>query len=124
MEYQKILREIAAAYTAILQDIWWVFISMDPSRLAASNLPKSDIDFLVVVQKEPDLVVEKKALIQTLLQLEPVCPPKGFEMSVVLRHCCENFIYPPFFMFSDYSNIYKKRCQTDLDAYCREYEWD
>ena len=40
-------------------------------------------------------------------------------MSVVLRHCCENFIYPTSYVLH-YSNIYKKRCQTDLDAYCRE----
>lgn len=118
MEYQKILREIAAAYTAILQDNLVGIYIHGSIAFGCFNWSKSDIDFLVVVQKEPDLA-EKKALIQTLLQLEPVCPPKGFEMSVVLRHCCENFIYPTSYVLH-YSNIYKKRCQTDLDAYCRE----
>ena len=43
-----------------------------------------DIDFLVAVEA-PLTQAEKEALVRVLVDFTPDAPPKGFEMSVVLR---------------------------------------
>lgn len=74
----------------------------------------SDVDFIIVVEEEPDLN-DKMALIQALTALES--PQKGLEMSVVLRRTCLNFVYPTPFVLH-YSNAYREACQQDLRGYC------
>lgn len=76
-----------------------------------------DIDFLVVVDA-PLAQREKEALIRVLLALTPDAPPKGFEMSVVLRDVCDPFQYPTPFELH-FSNTHKARAEADLPAYCR-----
>ena len=76
----------------------------------------SDIDFLVVVEAEPTLE-QKKALIQTLLDLSPCAPPKGFEMSVVLKQDCQHFTHPLSYCLH-YSNAHLEKIHTDLTTYC------
>jgi len=57
---------------------------------------RSDVDFIAVVDEPLSQEIRLK-LLQTLEDLRPLTPPKGFEMSVVLRKYCENFVYPtPF----------------------------
>lgn len=76
----------------------------------------SDIDFLVVAETEPTLV-QKEALIQTLLDLNPSAPPKGFEMSIVLKADCQNFRHPlPYCLH--YSNSHLEKIHSDLSTYC------
>jgi streptomycin 3"-adenylyltransferase len=53
----------------------------------------SDVDFIVVVDK-PLCRDEKLALLQALKELAPNTPPRGIEMSVVLREHCQQFVYP------------------------------
>lgn len=77
-----------------------------------------DIDFLVVVET-PLTALEKEALIRVLLDLTPSAPPKGLEMSVVLRKSCNPVVHPvPFELH--FSNAHKLRAEADLSAYCRD----
>lgn len=77
-----------------------------------------DIDFLVVVE-EPLAQSEKESLIRVLLDMTPDAPPKGFEMSVVLRKDCAPVVHPvPFELH--FSNAHKARAEADLSAYCRD----
>lgn len=77
-----------------------------------------DIDFLVVAE-EPLTAVEKESLIRVLLDMTPDAPPKGFEMSVVLRRDCDPVVHPvPFELH--FSNAHKVRAEADLPAYCRD----
>ena len=76
MEYQEILRKIATAYTKILQDNLAGIYVHGSIAFGCFHWSKSDIDFLVVVQTEPGLA-EKRALIQTLLDLDKA-GPNGF----------------------------------------------
>ena len=79
-----------------------------------------DIDFLVVVE-EPLNQSEKEALIHVLLDMTPHAPPKGFEMSVVLREDCDPVVHSvPFELH--FSNAHKDRAEADLPAYCREMQ--
>ena len=78
----------------------------------------SDIDFIVVVRTEPSLQ-QKEHFIRALLFLEPICPPKGLEMSVVLEKDVRHFTYPTPFSLH-FSNMHKTACQTHLADYCRK----
>lgn len=77
----------------------------------------SDIDFIVVVNRELTLD-QKKAMIRVLLALEPYSPPKGLEMSVVLKSVCNPFVYPTPYELH-YSNAYREQAKRDLEAYCQ-----
>ncbi len=78
---------------------------------------QSDVDFLVVAQE--DLPLDHKTrLISALLELAPACPPKGLEMSVVLRRHVNPFVHPAPFVLH-FSNAHLAACRADLMGYCR-----
>lgn len=81
-----------------------------------------DIDILVVVNA-PLSQAEKEALIRVLLDMDTDAPPKGFEMSVVLRSVCKPFQHPTPFELH-FSNAHKARATADLTAYCRDMHGD
>ena len=60
------------------------------------NPAKSDIDLLVIVEKDmPDGT--KRAFTDMVVKLSEQGPAKGIEMSVVKREVCKPFVYPtPF----------------------------
>lgn len=76
------------------------------------NWAKSDIDYLVVTDREPN-PAQKEALIAAILALDADCPPKGIEMSVVLARDCRDFAYPTPYSLH-YSNTYRDRYRADL----------
>lgn len=77
-----------------------------------------DIDFLAVVDA-PLTQTEKEGLIRALLDMTPDAPPKGLEMSVVLRKDCDPVVHPvPFELH--FSNAHKARADEDLSAYCQD----
>lgn len=60
------------------------------------NPKKSDIDLLVVIDKDINNDI-KKEFMDMVIRLNPFAPNKGIEMSVVKRSVCNPFIYPtPF----------------------------
>lgn len=70
-----------------------------------------------MVVDEPLTLDEKMELIQVLLDLEWVSPPKGLEMSVVLEKYCRDFVYPTPFELH-YSNAHKAGFKAELAGYC------
>lgn len=77
---------------------------------------QGDIDVLAVVRRPPGLA-QKMALLAALLELEPLFPPKGVEMSVVLAQDCQRFRYPTPYLLH-YSKAHRIRCRQDPAAYC------
>jgi len=65
----------------------------------------SDIDFVVVINN-PLTDKEKRAIIETLIDLDDVKPAKGFEMSVLLLKDTRHFTYPTPFILH-YSDSHK-----------------
>lgn len=118
MRVTEILEQIKTAYQEILKDNLTGIYVHGSIAFGCFNWEKSDIDFLVVVGHAPSLQ-EKKALIRVLLELDPQCPPKGLEMSVVLEEVCNQFQYPTPFELH-FSNAHKERCKADLEKYCLE----
>jgi streptomycin 3"-adenylyltransferase len=79
----------------------------------------SDIDFLIVVQENLSMA-EKQALLHLMLELTPISPPKGLEMSVVLAQDCLPFVYPTPYLFH-FSSAHIARALRDSEEYCRNF---
>lgn len=81
----------------------------------------SDVDLLIVTHSVPT-EAQKRALIQAFLELTPLAPPKGLEMSVVLVQDCVHFRYPtPFSLHFSPMHLAacKKRSHRILPEYAR-----
>ncbi len=85
MDYEIIMKKIAAQYSKILSSNL-VGVYLHGSFVMGGFNPKvSDIDFLVVVKEDFSNVIKRK-MIDVLLGLDESSPEKGFEMSVVREH--------------------------------------
>lgn len=80
----------------------------------------SDIDFLVVTEKEPDFN-QKKDIIKFLLESDKNGPEKGFEVSFVLAEHCRNFVYPTPYQLH-FSNGHKEKYLADIDGHIRKLQ--
>ena len=117
MEPSEILSIISNEYQDILgENLCGIYVH-GSLAFGCFNWNKSDIDFLVVVY-EKLIQSQKEALIRTLLRLNQVAPPKGFEMSVVLYCDCRDFHYPTPFQLH-FSNAHIKKIVDNLSEYCR-----
>ena len=76
------------------------------------NRDNSDVDFIVVVEKEP-ILEDKVKIIQLLLELDKTAPSKGLEMSVVLKQHCTDFVYPTPYCLH-FSNSHKDAYKQDI----------
>lgn len=116
MECKELLDKIVSAYAGILQQNLVGIYVHGSLAFGCFRWEKSDVDFLVVVREEPSLE-QKVQLVKTLLDLEPVSPPKGVEMSVVLERDCQAFTYPTPFVLH-FSEFHKERCRENPESYC------
>ncbi|MEG2017563.1 MAG: DUF4111 domain-containing protein [Clostridium sp.] len=116
VKIDKVLTEIARQYESILGNNLVGIYVHGSLAFGCFNSRKSDIDFIVVVNRKP-AIEEKEAMIKLLLELSSEVPEKGFEMSVVLAEVCERFIYPTPFELH-YSAMHMQWCKEDLRKYC------
>lgn len=93
MQWQELMEQIVAEYSGILGgNLLGVYVH-GSIAFGCFHPEKSDIDFLVVTEHAPDLF-QKERMIRLLMKLTPQAPQKGFEMSLVLREHCRNFVHP------------------------------
>lgn len=111
MQWQNLMEKIVAEYRDILgENLLGVYVH-GSIAFGCFHPQKSDIDFLVVTERAPDWF-QKERMIRILLELAAFAPQKGFEMSLVLRENCQEFVHPmPYEMH--YSMAWH-------DAYCRD----
>lgn len=93
MDYEPILKLIEEKYKEILGNNLVGIYVHGSIAFNCFNWDKSDIDFLVVVNEKLSQNV-KLDLLNVLEKLRGQCPPKGLEMSVILKKYCVNFQYP------------------------------
>lgn len=93
MDYQTILQIISQKYSEILSSNLVGIYVHGSIAFNCFNWDKSDIDFLVVVNEEISQKT-KLCLLEVLESLRKCSPPKGLEMSVVLKKYCMNIEYP------------------------------
>lgn len=113
----NLLEEVAAEYRKVLRDNMVGVYAHGSLTMGCFRWDVSDIDFLVAAESslEQD---EKEALIRILLDRIAEAPPKGFEMSVVLRKDVSLFRYPTPYELH-FSNAYLEEYRNDLSGTCR-----
>ncbi len=84
------------------------------------NPDKSDIDFIVVTDTEPDFE-QKRKIISFFLEIDSITPAKGLEMSVVLKEHCQNFVYPTPYCLH-FSNYHKEKYIQDMDGHIQKLQ--
>lgn len=77
----------------------------------------SDIDFIAVVHS-PLTLEEKVALVRTLSDMKDDLPPRGVEMSIMLREVCRDMPYPAPFELH-YSPMWEKDFLKDPESFCQ-----
>ncbi len=112
--FKQVLMQIVEKYKSTLGNKLVGIYLHGSLAFGCFNPHKSDIDFIVVINK-PLAHDEKLILISTLLSA--ISPKKGFEMSVVLENACKPFIYPTPYELH-YSQIHHKKMLDSLDDYC------
>lgn len=118
MTAHELLTRVVNQYRAILSSKLAGIYLHGSLAFGCFTWATGDIDFLVVTE-ESLTQMEKEALIRVLLDMTPDAPPKGFEMSVVLRKDCDPVVHPvPFELH--FSNAHRARAEADLPAYCRD----
>ena len=118
MNERELLARVCDAYRRILGEKLVGFYVHGSIAFGCFTWATGDIDFLVVTEA-PLTQPEKEALIRVMLDLDAEAPPKGFEMSVVLRSECRHFRHPTPFELH-FSNAHRARAAADLSAYCRD----
>lgn len=117
MRVQPLLNSLVDAYRRILGEKLTGLYLHGSLAFGCFTWETGDIDFLAVVEK-PLTQLEKEAILQALLALTPLAPPKGLEMSVVLRQVCKPFVYPTPFELH-FSNSHLSSARADPAAFCR-----
>lgn len=115
-DVKELLQQIARRYKEILKENLVGIYVHGSIAFQCFYWDKSDIDFIVVTESVPTLS-QKIHLIQVLLDLDSSLPPKGAEMSLILKSHCQNFVYPTPFALH-FSNAHKKACRTNLREFC------
>ena len=118
MEYNSLLSAIAAQYQQILDKNLVGIYAHGSIAFGCFNWDRSDIDFIVVIDR-PISQQDKLQLLQLLINLSDQAPPKGFEMSVVLRKHCKDFIYPTPYELHFSNNYLEEHAKNPL-LLCRD----
>ena len=114
---RKLLDDIAGQYGQLLGTNLIGVYEHGSLSFGCFTWKVSDIDFLVVVRREPGQQ-EKEEMIRLLMDRLPDAPEKGFEMSVICGRHLRPFVYPTPFSLH-YSNAHLEACRADISGYCR-----
>ena len=118
--YLPVLEKIKAEYSRILGGNLTGIYVHGSIAFRCFNWDTSDIDFIAVTDKKID-APGKLALLNSLVSIQAFCPPKGVEMSVVLREHCERFVYPTPYELH-YSNAWRQRFAENPLLLCDDSE--
>jgi streptomycin 3"-adenylyltransferase len=118
MDFQPILNKISARYQNILRTNLTGLYIHGSVAFGCFNWDKSDIDFIAVAENPLSYDV-KLALLRALEELSEYAPPKGLEMSVVLKAHCQRFLYPTPYELH-FSNAWRLARHLDNPARLRE----
>lgn len=120
MRSQKILERISSQYQRVLKENLVGIYLHGSMAFGCFNWNKSDIDFIVVVQKSLTTQI-KGALMDCTMSINEQAPPKGLEMSIVLKELCENFVYPTPYELH-FSNLHQQEYLKDPDSFCKRMQ--
>ncbi len=118
MTLEKITDEFVKRSAEILRDGLCGVYLHGSSVMGCFNPEKSDIDLIIVVNRNiPDET--KRAFLDMTVELNAKSTPKGIEMSIVKKDVCKPFVYPTPFELH-FSAGYIEWYEDDPDEYIRE----
>jgi predicted nucleotidyltransferase len=120
MSYQELLDKIAECYGDILKDNLVGIYVHGSIAMKCFNWNKSDVDFIVVVNEKLSQDIKLK-LMEAIIALNAYAPPKGLEMSIVLKKHCEDFKYPTPFELH-FSNMHIDWYKGNAGYYCENMQ--
>ena len=116
-ETEWILDRFIARSREILGDSLTGIYLHGSAAMGCFHPEKSDLDLIVVTEDRPDDEA-KRAFMEMIMELDPLGPGKGIEMSVVTRAVCDPFVYPTPFELH-YSRGHLARYLRDPGEYIR-----
>jgi hypothetical protein len=116
MDVQLLLDTLKRRFVAILGENLVGMYAHGSIAFGCFRWKTSDIDLVVVVDSTIDAPT-KLRLLEILVSLLPQAPPKGFEMSIVLKGNCLRFTYPTPYELH-FSNQWLHAYHTDPLAIC------
>lgn len=115
MEIQKLLDSFVIQSENILKDNLTGIYLHGSIAMGCFNGQKSDIDLIVVVQRELSNAI-KRQYMDKIVELNDQAPGKGWELSVVRESACNPVIYPTPYELH-FSAIHLNRYASDPEEY-------
>lgn len=115
MEIQKLLDSFVIQSENILKDNLTGIYLHGSIAMGCFNGQKSDIDLIVVVQRELSNAI-KRQYMDKIVELNDQAPGKGLELSVVRESACNPVIYPTPYELH-FSAIHLNRYASDPEEY-------
>ena len=112
---EKLINDFAMRSKEILQDNLVGVYLHGYAVMGCFNPLKSDLDFIIVVEKPMSDDV-KRTFMDMVIEYNEFAPAKGIEMSIVLRKVCSPFVYPTPFELH-FSTAHMKWYKEDPDDY-------
>ena len=117
LDFNAILSQIKESCIKLLKDNLVGIYVHGSIAFDCFNPNKSDIDYIIVINRLVSAEL-KTVLIKETFRIEKNAPPKGLEMSVVLKENCVNFKYPTPFELH-YSKAHEERAESNISEYCK-----
>lgn len=118
MNHQTVIDSFTVAAEEIFGDRLTGVYLHGSLAMGCFNPLKSDIDLIVVLESAVG-DAQKLSFMERVVALNRLAPAKGIEMSVVLRSCCDPFLYPTPFELH-FSPAHLARFAADPQGYVRD----
>lgn len=115
MDYAQILDGLTALYRDTLGANFVGIYVHGSLAMGCYNPKKSDIDYIIVCEEEPEDDI-KRVLLEETLSYMPYAPAKGLEMHLLRRADCAPKTYPSHFCLH-YSPVHTQAIHDDVFAY-------
>ena len=113
MKPEILLTNLASRYRSIFSSNFIGMYVHGSYAMGCFNPSKSDLDYIIVCETEPDAKT-KKQIMDATIAFERVAPAKGLEMHLMRRCDCENYVHPPYFCLH-YSGAHTLSYLSDPD---------
>ena len=112
---KNLLDTLASRYASILGANFIGMYVHGSYAMGGFNPMKSDLDYIIVCESEPDAET-KKQIMDATIAFERIAPAKGLEMHLMRRRDCESYVHPPYFCLH-YSGAHTLAYLSDPDKY-------
>lgn len=114
MSPEELPEKLAKRYADILGPHFVGMYVHGSCALGCFNPSKSDLDYIIVCDNEPDSMT-RRAIMDATLAYSHVAPAKGLEMHLMHVDDCRAYVHPPRFL-GHYSDAHKQAYLEDPEA--------